>query len=242
MAVVIALVCLGIRYGLDFYTHHGEAIAIPNVKHKSFKEAQEILQQAGLKAVVSDTGYIKTLPPDCVLEQTPAAGEKVKSGRIIYITINASQSPTITLPDVIDNSSLREAMAKLSAMGFKVGMPQFIPGEKDWVYGILVRGKHVVTGDKISIEDSVIIQAGNGMRDASDSVNYIDPVYPEYEETDNDETDGFEEVTGPVEETPAQPTMPQDNKPLTPEKNEPATPQKTEPATPKAPQPTPKKE
>ena len=33
-------------------------------------------------------------------------------------------SPRITIPDVIDNSSLREAMAKLTAMGFKLGSPE----------------------------------------------------------------------------------------------------------------------
>lgn len=248
MAVAIVLVCLGVRYGLDIYTHHGESIAIPNVKRKSFKEAEKILSQLGFKAVVSDTGYVKTIPPDCVLEQTPAAGDKVKTGRIIYLTINASKSPTITLPDVIDNSSLREAMAKLTAMGFKVGTPQFIPGEKDWVYGILVRGKHVVTGDRISIEDTVIIQAGNGMRDSTDVIDYVDPIYPEYDPSGEDDVDGFEEVTGPVTETEEATTHPQEVKPINPSKTEPTVPQKkeptaprkTEPATPKSPKSTPK--
>lgn len=105
MLLVVLVMGIGVRYGLNWYTHHGEAIMIPNVKKKSFTEAESILKQMGLKAVVSDTGYVKTLPPDCVLEQSPAAGEKVKAGRIIYLTINASKSPTITLPDVIDNSS-----------------------------------------------------------------------------------------------------------------------------------------
>ncbi|MFR2731874.1 PASTA domain-containing protein [Hoylesella buccalis] len=248
MAVAIVLVCLGVRYGLDIYTHHGESIAIPDVKRKSFKEAEKILSQLGFKSVVSDTGYVKTIPPDCVLEQTPAAGDKVKTGRIIYLTINASKSPTITLPDVIDNSSLREAMAKLTAMGFKVGTPQFIPGEKDWVYGILVRGKHVVTGDRISIEDTVIIQAGNGMRDSTDVIDYVDPIYPEYDPSEGDDVDGFEEVTGPVTETEEATTHPQEVKPINPSKTEPTVPQKkepmaprkTEPTTPKSPKSTPK--
>ena len=122
----------------------------------------------------------------------------VKSGHVIYLTLNALTTPTLTLPDIVDNSSLREAMAKLTALGFKVAMPQFVPGEKDWVYGVLVRGKNVNSGDKISVEDSVVIQVGNGMRDASDSVNYIDPVYPEEDEMD--EFDDFEEVRTPAPE------------------------------------------
>ena len=187
MAVLVALLVLGVKYGLDIYTHHGESLTIPNVKHKAFKDAERILDDLGIIVVVSDTGYVKTLPPDVVLEQSIEPGEHVKSGRIIYLTVNALRTPTITLPDIIDNSSLREAMAKLTAMGFKLGMPQFVPGEKDWVYAVLVNGKNVVTGDKISVEDSLVIQVGNGMRDASDSV-FVDDSYYEYyyEDSPND--------------------------------------------------------
>ena len=178
MAVVVVLLVVGVKYALDVYTHHGESLTVPSVKHKKYKDAERILDDLGLVVVVSDTGYVKT-------------------GRIIYLTVNALKTPTITLPDIIDNSSLREAMAKLTAMGFKLAMPQFVPGEKDWVYGVLVGGKSVVTGSKISVEDSLVIQVGNGMRDASDSVNYIDPIYPEEE----DAIDEFEVMDDPTTTT-----------------------------------------
>ena len=193
MFMVVLAVGIGVRYGLDVYTHHGESIEIPNVKHRQFADAEQILKNAGLKIEVVDTGYVKSLPANCILEQSPAPGEKVKSGNVITVTINASHSPTITLPDVIDNSSLREAMAKLSAMGFKLGMPQYIAGEKDWVYGILVKGRHVVAGDRISVEETLIIQVGNGLRDGEDSVDYIDPVSSDYGDDEGD-IDDFEEV------------------------------------------------
>ncbi len=192
MALLVALLVFGVGYALDVYTHHGESLTVPSVKHKKYKDAERILDDLGLIVMVGDTGYVKTLPPDVVLEQSIEPGEHVKSGRIIYLTVNALTTPTITLPDIIDNSSLREAMAKLSAMGFKLAMPQFVSGERDWVYGVLVNGKHVATGDKISVEDSLVIQVGNGLRDISDSVNYIDPIYPEEEE--EDEIDEFEAV------------------------------------------------
>lgn len=207
MAVVVVLLCAGVKFGLDLYTHHGESIPIPNVVHRSFADAERILADAGLIVQVTDTGYVKELPPDCILAQSPGAGERVKSGHIIYVTINSPHTPTLVLPDIIDNSSMREAMAKLTAMGFKLGQPQYIPGEKDWVYGVIVRGKHVATGDRISVEDQVIIQVGNGLRDISDSVSYVDPVYPEDIEGESDDVDEFEEVTGPPSE-PAKPAAP----------------------------------
>ena len=83
-------------------------------------------------------------------------------------------------------------MAKLTAMGFKLGSPQYIPGEEDWVYGILVKGKHVVAGDKVSIDDMLIIQVGNGQRDMTDSIDEIDPVYHGEDDVMKGEGDGTE--------------------------------------------------
>ena len=196
MIIVVAGVCWGTSFAIDIYTHHGESVAIPNIKQKSFADAERILADAGLSVVVSDTGYVKSLPPDCILEQSPAAGSHVKTGHVIYVIVNASRSPEISLPDIIDNSSLREAMAKLSAMGFKLAMPQRVPGEKDWVYGVTVHGRNVVAGDKIAIDAPVVIQAGNGLRDESDSVDFIDPIDDESVSA-GEEVDEFEEVTAP---------------------------------------------
>lgn len=200
MVAVVFVACLGVKFGLDIYTHHGEVISVPNVRHKAYGDAEYLLEQSGLEVVVSDTGYVPGMQPDCILEQSPEPGEKVKSGHIVYLTINAPHTPTITVPDIIDNSSLREAMAKLSAMGFKLTQPSFVDGEKDWVYGLTVKGRHVVAGDKVSVNDYITIEAGNGMRDADMDVNYTDaPI----EESNEDEfyepgdVDEFHEVTAP---------------------------------------------
>lgn len=195
MAGVIVVLAVGFKFAIDIYTHHGESITIPNLVHRSFDQAQETLDNLGLELQVSDTGYVKTLPPGCILEQYPAPGDHVKSGHVVYVTINATKTPKLTLPDVIDNCSLREAMAKLTAMGFKLNPPQFVPGEKDWVYGITVNGRHVVYGDKISVDVRLTIQVGNGMRDSSDSVDYVDPEIQDNE--DDGDVDEFQEVTAP---------------------------------------------
>lgn len=202
MALVVGALIVGAKFGLGIYTHHGESIAIPNIVHKKFDNATHVLDQLGLRIEVSDTGYVKTLPPGCILEQNPEPGEHVKSGHVIYVTINASHTPTLTLPDIIDNSSLREAMAKLSAMGFKLTPPHFVPGEKDWVYGVVVKGQHVVYGDKIPVDAAVTIQAGNGQLDDNDAVNYVDTEPADNFETEEPtEEDPFEEV----KEQPAEP-------------------------------------
>lgn len=205
MVGVIALLLVGIRFALAAYTHHGESIPIPKLVHKSFENAVATTDALKLNLQVSDTGYVKSLPPGYILEQFPAPGEQVKAGHVIYVTINATKSPTITLPDVIDNCSLREAMARLTAMGFKLGPVQFIPGEKDWVYGILVNGHHVSSGEKISVDARLIIQVGNGLRDASDSVDFVEP---EFNEDEGGDIDEFEEVPAPEEQNGTQDQSP----------------------------------
>ena len=207
MALVVLIIIIGIKYALDIYTRHGDAIPVPDIRHKSQADAERLLQDQGLAMMVTDTGYVKTLPANYILEQIPVAGEKVKSGHVVYVIINSGNTPTITLPDIIDNSSLREAIAKLKAMGFKVGPPKYITGEKDWVYGVTVRGKNVATGDKIPVDATVTVLAGNGERGADDAINYVDPVYPQDENTVEGEgdVDEFEEVTPQGNTPPATP-------------------------------------
>ena len=78
MILVLVLLCAGVKYGIDIYTHHGEAIRVPDIRYKNIDDATHILDDAGLEIVVTDTGYVRSLPPDVILEQTPVFGEVVK--------------------------------------------------------------------------------------------------------------------------------------------------------------------
>ena len=152
MVLVVILLCVGIGFGLDAYTHHGEGIVVPDLKGMTYEKAYALLDEKGLAIVVNDSGYNKQLPANSVLAQTPAFGQKVKQGHIIYVTVNSPHSPTFAIPDIVDNSSLREAEARLMAMGFRLTAPQLIDGEKDWVYGILCQGRRISNGDRIPID------------------------------------------------------------------------------------------
>ena len=194
MAIVVVLMIVGVAYGLDRYTHHGESIAVPDVKYKSVGDARQLLSELGLESTVSDTGYVKSRPADCVLEVSPQVGSHVKSGHLIRLIVNASKSPTLTLPDLIDNCSLREAMARLQAMGFKVGLPEYVSGERDWVYGIKAGNKNLEAGDRVSVDSRLTVVVGNGLPDENDSINYVSPQPDSFYEGLFDEDDGtFEE-------------------------------------------------
>ena len=196
MVVVVLLLCLGVGYGLDFYTHHGEGIEVPELKGMRYEKAHLLLEEKGLNIVVSDSGYNKAMPADCILAQTPGHGQIVKEGHTVYVTVNSPSSPTFAIPDIVDNSSLREAEAKLTAMGFRLAPTQRVTGEKDWVYGILCRGRRVSNGDRVPIDYPLTLMVGSGAYDESSDVDYIDGGYSS-NETDEGDVDEFEEVTEP---------------------------------------------
>ncbi len=196
MAVFVVLVGLGVKFGLEYYTHHGEGIEVPLVKGQTYNKAHQVLDELGLVIMVSDSGYNKEFPADYILAQSPNQGMKVKRGHVIYVTVNSPSSPTFAIPDIVDNSSVREAEAKLMAMGFRLLPPQKVPGEKEWVYGILCRGRRVSNGDRIPIEHPLTLLVGSGTVSESDEFEYVDATSSNTGIGD-DEIDEFEEVKEP---------------------------------------------
>ncbi len=191
MTLVIVGLCFGVKYGLAIYTHHGEGIALPNLRGMSYAKAIEMMEEQGIYVVANDTGYNKKMEAGCVLMQTPGAGTKVKEGRTIFVTINSTSSPAVKIPDIIDNSSFREAQAKLTALGFRLLEPKVIDGERDWVYDVQAGGRSLQQGDMVPIETPLTLVIGNGMiGEESEEDMMLD-----MPDTTDMETDEFEEVT-----------------------------------------------
>ena len=60
---------------------------------------------------------------------------------------------------------------------------------------------YLVAGNKVSIDDWVTIQVGNGQRDSTEDIDYIDTPYPAEEgiiENEGGDVDEFKEVQGPI--------------------------------------------
>lgn len=159
--VLIAAPLIALQW-LDGYTRHGQAVVVPDVKGMTLRLAENELDKQTLKSIIIDSSYVKGMPPGAILEQNPSGGSKVKEGRTVYLTINTESAPQISVPDVMDNSSLRQAEAKLRALGFKLTDPEYISGEKDWVYSVKYRGRTLKAGEKIPHEAVVTLCVGDG--------------------------------------------------------------------------------
>ena len=164
---LIAMVLVGIALFVGLwvwmisYTKHGESVDVPEVKGMMINDAEYALEEFNLVAVVVDSAYVRKQPAGIVLDQKPAPGSRVKSGREIYLTINQKQTPTNIIPDIAGNCSRREAEARLRALGFKIGPMEFVPGDPDWVIALKVNGREVYTGERVPSDVPVTLVIGN---------------------------------------------------------------------------------
>lgn len=208
VVVTAALLAGGTLFYLQYYTRHGEVLEMPNLHGQSADVATRKLRALGLRAEVADTGYVRNLPAGVILEQSIAAGTEIKPGRLVALTINSSGSPSIALPDLADNSSQREAQAKLTAIGFRIAPAEYIEGEKEWVYGIKVNGRTVSAGTRVPAGSAITLVVGNGKTEeefnGNDSLDYM-MFGAEDDMPLTDESTGYEEdipATVPLDKTP----------------------------------------
>ena len=76
---------------LRINTRHGDFVIVPDLIGKTIEEFDSELNELNLKYIISDSGnYNPDFKINSVLDQLPNANSKVKGGRKIYITLNAS--------------------------------------------------------------------------------------------------------------------------------------------------------
>lgn len=162
MAVVAVGLIFGVFKWLEHYTEHNISVTVPDVKGMTYKDAVARLAEHTLVAEIADSTYNKNQPGGIVLEINPVPGSVVKERRTVYLTVNTTRPPMKIIPALADNSSLREAEARLLAMGFKLEENEWVDGEKDWVYGIKYRGVRVNNGDEVPIGAVLTLEVGSG--------------------------------------------------------------------------------
>lgn len=193
MLVILLLLFVGLNYAMNIYTKHGEALSVPNLNGINASKAQKILEEQGLKFIISDSVYNKKISDGQIVGQSPKAGLLVKSGHEIFVTVNSQTVASVQIPDIIDNSSCRDAEAELATLGFKMGEPIMVHGEKDWVYGIVCGGHNVYTGDFVPLDSKLQLKVGDGV--VNESVDVVSLEEGEVEPTEGEvEFDDFEKV------------------------------------------------
>lgn len=145
---------------LKSYTHHGISYSVPDLSGMTYDEAKQVAEATQLKIELLDSIYDKTVRPGAVVDQVPKANQRVKEGRLIYLTINANEAEMVSIPKLTD-ISFRQAQVLLENCGLTIDSISYQPSEyTDLVLNVYQNEKELEEGDKLEKGSSVMLVVG----------------------------------------------------------------------------------
>ena len=106
---------------------HGREVELPSVVGKSASEARHLLESKQLEMKITDRVF-NEMPANEVIQQTPPAGEVVKTGQDVHVVLSLGPQ-TISVPSVT-GASLHAAQIQLIQAGLQLGVVStcYLPG------------------------------------------------------------------------------------------------------------------
>ena len=148
---------------LRFSTLHGDYVVVPNLIGKNIQEFKFELEELNLQYIISDSGnYNPEFKINSVLDQLPKANSKVKQGRKIYLTLNASDFEMVEIPK-ITRITVRQARKTIESLGFIFGEIEYVDDiARDEVISIFHDGTELNEGDYLKRTSIIDFKLGNG--------------------------------------------------------------------------------
>lgn len=173
-AFIIAVVLVvGAMIFLNIVTKHNQELIVPDLSNMSIAEADSVAASEGMRIDVVDSVFVKRMRKGAVYRQNPAAGDKVKSGRRIALTINAMNAKKVTMPNLI-GYSMRQAMAELQSRGLVLGRLIYVQDiATNNVLKQLMGNREIDPGTQVESESVVDIVVG---LNSADSRTYVPDV------------------------------------------------------------------
>ena len=148
---------------IDLFTLHGKEARVPSVRNMTLENAIRKIEEAGFEWEISDSLFNAAIKPGMVLDQDPKGNAMAKKTRTIHLTINAFNPKMVNLP-ILSETSCRDAVNRLNSMGFKYITIDTVPSaDEGLVLAVKVNGHPVAPGSKVSINDQVSIEVGDGL-------------------------------------------------------------------------------
>ncbi len=166
LAVVITgFIILLTFLSLRVYTHHGQAISVPDFRGLEIEEARELADDYDLRLEIIDSVFYNTRPKGSVIDQSPSVNFKVKKDRRIFITTNAFAPEKVKMPNVVGVSH-RQAKAMLQNRGLEIGKLIHVPDIA--INNVLKQqfeGKQIEPGTSIPKGSKIDLVLGKGLSD-----------------------------------------------------------------------------
>jgi hypothetical protein len=160
-AGIFILICIITLFVLDSYTRHGTEEVMPNFVGM---DSNELLNKETVSKdyiiVVSDYLYDRNSQQGTVLKQDPHAGEMVKKGRKVYVTVASNTPPKVVMPQLQD-VSLRQAEIMLKAIGLELAPVIYKASPyENAVLEQLYKGRVILPGTEVSTGETITLVVG----------------------------------------------------------------------------------
>lgn len=157
-AAITIILLLVTMIWLKIYTHHGKTIAVPDLAGLTLQEVEEVTSSRQLRYEVVDSVFSTEMPRGTVLKQNPKASSKVKENRKIFLTMNAVNPETVSMPRLV-GLSIRQARLALQNAGLVLGDISYRPDYAinnvlQQYYGdsVINEGTEVTKGSVVDLE------------------------------------------------------------------------------------------
>ncbi|MGB3799952.1 MAG: PASTA domain-containing protein [Lewinella sp.] len=128
-----ALLFLALKLGLDWYTNHGESMALPTFEGMQIEQARALANDNDLNLDVTVGTFDPEKPPGLVVQQQPPVGSRVKNNRTVYLTVLSDDAPDVSLPGLVGNYDYNQyvRLLKVKNLKYRVRERQFDAKQED---------------------------------------------------------------------------------------------------------------
>lgn len=146
---ILLIIFIGISSFLKAYTHHGEALSVPDFRGLTMQEVEELARQKNLEYEVIDSVYNFTGRKGTVVDQTPPPDFKVKEGRTIFLTRQKYRRARVEVPSFVDLSAF-QARADIQSLDLRVNHINYVQSKfHNLVLGQRYKGDTLRAGAKL---------------------------------------------------------------------------------------------
>jgi eukaryotic-like serine/threonine-protein kinase len=161
-AGVFAILLTIVFFLLSLYTKHGRYLDVPKFIGRNADSVMNDQAFHDFEFVVIDSVFDLKSPKGMILRQDPLPDSKVKSNRMIYLTIVSVNPEKTSMPD-LKFLTLRQAISILESTGLKVGRISYIPAfDQDAVQKQSYDGKYIEPGTKLDKGSVIDLTVGMG--------------------------------------------------------------------------------
>lgn len=152
---------------MNSFTRHDEFVDVPDFSNLQSSQLEVFTADKDIRYTIVDSLWDPQKPKGIVLNQDPAAGTKVKAGRMIYLYTTAVVPPMIAMPKLEDLSQ-RQAQYICEGYGLKPVFKEVDDPHRGAVVSQLYNGKRIEPGTPIEKGQSIVLHVGKGEESNAD--------------------------------------------------------------------------